>query len=133
MAAALCRPNSVTVTYGYGFGDDRVNRIFLDMLTIPSIHVVVIVYTIDDSMQTFLGKAAYAPLTSSANRPGSASQRHCQTLRGFKDNALQACGCRAAVEVTTIGVSLNRRNVSCAQNSSDTKHSDHGMRLNVAI
>ena len=57
MAAALCRPNSVAVTYGYGFGDDHVNRILLDMLTIPSTHVVVIVYTIDDRLRTFLGKA----------------------------------------------------------------------------
>ena len=27
MAAATCRPNAVVVTYGYGFGDDHVNRI----------------------------------------------------------------------------------------------------------
>lgn len=57
MAAALCRPNSVAVTYGYGFGDDHVNRILLDMLTIPSTHVVVIVYAVDDRLRTFLGKA----------------------------------------------------------------------------
>lgn len=57
MAAALCRPNSVAVTYGYGFGDDHVNRILLDMLTIPSTHIVVIVYTVDDRVRTFLGKA----------------------------------------------------------------------------
>jgi hypothetical protein len=35
-AAAVCRPNAVAVTYGYGFGDDHVNRVLLDMLTIPS-------------------------------------------------------------------------------------------------
>jgi len=43
-AASLCRPNSTLVTYGYGFGDDHINRIIRDMLTIPSTHLVVISY-----------------------------------------------------------------------------------------
>jgi hypothetical protein len=43
-ATALCRPNSTLVTYGYGFGDDHINRIIRDMLTIPSTHLVVISY-----------------------------------------------------------------------------------------
>lgn len=43
-AAALCRPNSTLVTYGYGFGDDHINRIIKDMLTIPSTHLVIISY-----------------------------------------------------------------------------------------
>ena len=38
-AAAVCRPNAVVVAYGYGFGDDHVNRVLLDMLTIPSTHL----------------------------------------------------------------------------------------------
>ena len=41
-AAALCRPNSALVTYGYGFGDDHINRVIRDMLTIPSTHLVII-------------------------------------------------------------------------------------------
>ena len=41
-AAAACRPNSSLVTYGYGFGDDHVNRVIKDMLTIPSTHLVII-------------------------------------------------------------------------------------------
>jgi hypothetical protein len=41
-AVALCRPNSTLVTYGYGFGDEHINRIIRDMLTIPSTHLVVI-------------------------------------------------------------------------------------------
>jgi len=41
-ASALCRPNSVVVLYGYGFGDDHVNRVLMDMLTIPSTHIVII-------------------------------------------------------------------------------------------
>ncbi len=43
-AAAVCRPNSVLVTYGYGFGDDHINRTIEDMLTIPSTHLVIIAY-----------------------------------------------------------------------------------------
>ena len=34
--------NSVVVTYGYGFGDDHVNRVLRDMLSIPSTHLVII-------------------------------------------------------------------------------------------
>lgn len=43
-AAAVCRPNSSLVTYGYGFGDDHINRIIKDMLTIPSTHLVIIAW-----------------------------------------------------------------------------------------
>ena len=43
-AAAVCQPNAVVVTYGYGFGDDHVNRVLRDMLSIPSTHLVVISY-----------------------------------------------------------------------------------------
>ena len=43
-AAAVCRPNAVVVTYGYGFGDDHVNRVLRDMLSIPSTHLVIISY-----------------------------------------------------------------------------------------
>ena len=43
-AAAICRPNSALVTYGFGFGDDHINRVIRDMLTIPSTHLVIISY-----------------------------------------------------------------------------------------
>jgi hypothetical protein len=43
-STAICRPNSVLVTYGYGFGDSHINRIIRDMLTIPSTHLVIISY-----------------------------------------------------------------------------------------
>jgi hypothetical protein len=43
-AAAVCQPNAVLVTYGYGFGDDHINRILRDMLTIPSTHVAILSY-----------------------------------------------------------------------------------------
>lgn len=41
-AAAVCRPNAVLVTFGYGFGDDHINRMIRDALTIPSTHLVII-------------------------------------------------------------------------------------------
>ncbi len=43
-AAATCRPNNVLFTYGYSFGDDHINRVIEDMLTIPSTHLVIISY-----------------------------------------------------------------------------------------
>ncbi|MDK2855960.1 MAG: hypothetical protein PWQ86_1173 [Bacillota bacterium] len=43
-AAALCQPNTVLVTYGYGFGDAHINRVIRDMLTIPSTHLVIVSY-----------------------------------------------------------------------------------------
>lgn len=51
-AAALCRPNSTLFVYGYGFGDDHVNRVIREMLTISSTHVVVV------SFDSCGGKAA---------------------------------------------------------------------------
>ncbi|MDR2208316.1 MAG: SIR2 family protein [Azoarcus sp.] len=42
LASAVCRPNSTLVTYGYSFGDEHINRVIRDMLTIPSTHLVVI-------------------------------------------------------------------------------------------
>jgi hypothetical protein len=43
-SAAICRPNGVLVTIGYGFGDDHINRIIKDMLTLRSTHLLVIAY-----------------------------------------------------------------------------------------
>jgi len=44
-ASAVCLPNHTLVTYGYGFGDEHINRVITDMLTIPSTHLVVISYS----------------------------------------------------------------------------------------
>lgn len=58
-SASLCRPNSTLVTYGYGFGDEHVNRVVLDMLAIPSTHLVVISYDgCGGRLQTFLDRAS---------------------------------------------------------------------------
>ena len=43
-SAAIVRPETVLVTYGYGFGDDHINRVIADMLTIPSTHLLAIAY-----------------------------------------------------------------------------------------
>lgn len=45
LAAATCRPNATLVTYGYGFGDEHINRIIEDMLSIPSTHLVIITHS----------------------------------------------------------------------------------------
>lgn len=52
LAAAVCRPNSTLITYGYSFGDEHINRVIRDMLTIPSTHLVVIAY--DDPLGRIL-------------------------------------------------------------------------------
>jgi hypothetical protein len=44
LAAAVCRPNHSLITFGYSFGDEHINRVIEDMLTIPSTHLVVISY-----------------------------------------------------------------------------------------
>jgi hypothetical protein len=52
LAAVVCRPNSTLVTYGYSFGDDHINRVIRDMLTIPSTHLVII--SRDDKLDRIL-------------------------------------------------------------------------------
>ena len=42
LAAAVCRPNSTLVIYGYSLGDQHISRVIEDMLTIPSTHLVII-------------------------------------------------------------------------------------------
>lgn len=44
-SSAICQPNHVLVTYGYGYGDDHVNRIIADMLAIPSTHLVILAWS----------------------------------------------------------------------------------------
>lgn len=63
MAAALCRPNAVVVTYGYGFGDDHINRILIDMLAIPSTHLVIIAYGVDDRIKNFCARTRAAQVS----------------------------------------------------------------------
>ena len=62
-ASATCQPNSVVVTYGYGFGDDHINRVLLDMLSIPSAHLVIIIYHVDDRIEGFISKTRPAQVS----------------------------------------------------------------------
>jgi hypothetical protein len=62
-AAAVCRPNAVIVTYGYGFGDDHVNRVLLDMLTIPSTHLVIIAFGAEVRLKIFCAKTRDAQVS----------------------------------------------------------------------
>jgi hypothetical protein len=48
-SSSICQPNSVILTYGYGFGDSHINRVIEDMMTIPSTHLVVIAWDKDYS------------------------------------------------------------------------------------
>lgn len=58
-AAAACQPNSVLFTYGYGFGDDHVNRVLIDMLSIPSAHLAIVSYNdAGGRLYSFLDKAS---------------------------------------------------------------------------
>jgi hypothetical protein len=57
LSAALCRPNSALVTYGYGYGDDHINRVIADMLSIPSTHLVVLAWDwCEGRLQTFMDR-----------------------------------------------------------------------------
>ena len=64
-AASICRPNSTLVTYGYGFGDEHINRVIHDMLTIPSTHLVVISFNdpIGRILQFYYDSAHYAQMS----------------------------------------------------------------------
>lgn len=64
-AAAVCRPNSTLVTYGYGFGDEHINRVIHDMLTIPSTHLVVISFNdpIGRILQFYYDSAHYTQMS----------------------------------------------------------------------
>ena len=65
LAAAICRPNSTLVTYGYGFGDEHINRVIHDMLTIPSTHLVIISFNdpISRILKFYYESAHYAQMS----------------------------------------------------------------------
>jgi hypothetical protein len=56
-SCAVSKPNSVIVTYGYGFGDSHINRILEDMLNIPSTHIVIIAWDAWDATNETFGAA----------------------------------------------------------------------------
>ena len=64
-AASICRPNSTLICYGYGFGDEHINRVIKDALTIPSTHLVIISYNdpLSRIMDTYYGLGRHAQVT----------------------------------------------------------------------
>ena len=63
-SCAISQPNSVVITYGYGFGDSHINRILEDMLSIPSTHIVIISYDKSDGrIEQFVRKNNQAQFT----------------------------------------------------------------------
>jgi len=81
-SSTICRPNSVVVTYGYGFGDSHINHILQDMLAIPSTHIVIISY--DESsgrIQKFYENNNNAQITLLMGN-------HFGDLKGLVDNYL---------------------------------------------
>lgn len=63
-STGVCRPNSVVVTYGYGFGDTHINRVIEDMLTLPSTHLVIISFdTASGRIMNFYDKMNPAQVT----------------------------------------------------------------------
>ncbi|NTU43993.1 MAG: fibronectin-binding protein (FBP) [Chlorobiaceae bacterium] len=64
-AAAVCRPNSTLISFGYSFGDEHINRVIEDMLTIPSAHLVVIAFgdPLGRIMQTYEKLGRHAQIT----------------------------------------------------------------------
>ncbi len=64
-AASVCRPNSTLISFGYSLGDEHINRVIEDMLTIPSSHVVVIAHgdPLGRIMQTYEKLGRHAQIT----------------------------------------------------------------------
>jgi hypothetical protein len=60
---AICRPNSTLFTFGYGFGDTHINKVIKEMLSIPSTHLIVMAYSVDDRILNFLKTINMAQIT----------------------------------------------------------------------
>jgi len=115
LAAAVCRPNSTLVAYGYSFGDEHINRIIRDMLTIPSTHLVVISYNdpLGRIMQTYreMGRPSQISLLIG---PALAD------LTSLTENYLP----KAAIDKTTFRMSELLRQRMGVEPQSAKKHSE---------
>jgi len=119
-AAAICRPNSTLVSFGYSFGDEHINRVIGDMLTIPSTHLVVIAHgdPLGRIMQTYskLGRPAQITLLIGA---------HLGDLRVLVDNYMP----KPAIDRTTFKMSellKSRWGTSQAEMAPHTLQRDSG-------
>ncbi len=117
-AAAVCRPNSTLISFGYSFGDEHINRVIEDMLTIPSTHLVVIAHgdPLGRIMQTYakLGRPAQITLLIGA---------HLGDLRNLVDNYMP----KPAIDRTTFKMSellKSRRGTSQAESAPQTPEPD---------
>lgn len=95
-AAAVCRPNSTLISFGYSFGDEHINRVIEDVLTIPSAHLVIISY--DDPLGRIM--ETYKKLSRSAQITLMIGN-HLGDLRTLVDNYLP----KPAIDRTTIRMS----------------------------
>ena len=126
-AAAICRPNSTLVTYGYGFGDEHINRVIHDMLTIPSTHLVVISFDdpIGRILKFYQDSAHYAQMsvmignnlgdiTNLANDylPKSAIDRTTIRMAELLQHRMGATSPSAAISSTHIASSSTTASVS---------------------
>lgn len=110
-AAAICRPNSTLVTYGYSFGDEHINRVIRDMLSIPSTHLVII------SRDDALGR-----ITKTYDDLGRSSQISLMVGPGLADiqNLTKYFLPKAAIDKTTSRMSeLLRQRFNSEQQTSE--------------
>lgn len=107
-AATVCRPNSTVVIYGYSFGDEHINRVITDVLTIPSTHLVIINFSDEgDRIKKFY---------NSLKRPAQISLligNHFGDLKTLVDNYLP----KPAIDRTTMKMAelLKARGIATPQ------------------
>jgi hypothetical protein len=107
-AATVCKPNSTVVLYGYSFGDEHVNRVITDMLTIPSTHLVIISFSDEgDRIKRFYDKL---------KRPAQISLligKHFADLKTLVDHYLP----KPAIDRTTVKMAELLKSRGMANNS----------------
>lgn len=118
-AAAVCRPNGTLICFGYSFGDEHLNRVIEDMLTIPSAHLVVISYSdpLGRIMRTYdkMGRPAQITLMIGD---------HLGDFQALVDNYLP----KPAIDRTTFRMAelLKSRWTTSQSESSEERRSDAG-------
>ena len=125
LAAAICRPNSTLICYGYSFGDEHINRVIEDMLAIPSTHLVVISY--GDPLQR---------IENTVQKIGRGDQttvllgNHLGDLKSLVDNYLP----KSAIDRTTIRMAdLLKSRWGTSREQDDAKADSHTDADNAAI
>jgi len=117
-AASVCRPNSTLISFGYSFGDEHINRVIEDMLTIPSAHLVVIAHgdPLGRIMQTYEKLGRHTQITLLIGP-------HLGDLQKLVDNYMP----KPAIDRTTFKMSellKSRWGTSHAESASQTPEPD---------